>query len=91
MHSDGFIWWQISASYVPLVHRASLESADQRFTVICSQAVGVASLAAGQIELMLHRSLMEDDGRGLGEGARSACLQCDAGLMQASTTAVLQM
>ncbi len=39
-----------------------------RLTVLVSQTCGATSLNTGQLELMLHRNLENDDGRGLGEG-----------------------
>eukprot|EP00656_Telonema_subtile_P001628 TRINITY_DN10710_c0_g1_i3.p1 TRINITY_DN10710_c0_g1~~TRINITY_DN10710_c0_g1_i3.p1 ORF type:complete len:952 (-),score=172.96 TRINITY_DN10710_c0_g1_i3:18-2873(-) len=58
----------IPASYYPMVHRASIQDQAHKLTVISSQALGVSSLSRGQLELMLHRNLAQDDGRGMGEG-----------------------
>lgn len=58
--------------YYPSISIAMLRhiSQDLQFTVISSQSMGTTSYVDGGLELMLHRHLSQDDGRGLGEGVR---------------------
>eukprot|EP00013_Stygamoeba_regulata_P028852 CAMPEP_0177647608 /NCGR_PEP_ID=MMETSP0447-20121125/10390_1 /TAXON_ID=0 /ORGANISM="Stygamoeba regulata, Strain BSH-02190019" /LENGTH=1335 /DNA_ID=CAMNT_0019150203 /DNA_START=738 /DNA_END=4746 /DNA_ORIENTATION=+ len=45
-------------------------SRSTQMTVLTPNAMGAHSPADGALELMLHRHLMRDDGRGLGEGVK---------------------
>lgn len=40
---------------------------DLQLNVLCDSTHGAASLRNGEIEMMLHRRCIDDDGRGLGE------------------------
>ena len=60
------------------------ESAKTELAVMVDRAMGGASLASGEIELMLHRRVLEDDRRGVSEPLNETmcgCTACDcAGL-----------
>lgn len=62
----------IPENYYPSLSNALLEDQRAAFAVLSSHARGVTSLASGQLEIMLHRQLMQDDGRGLAEPNRDA-------------------
>lgn len=59
----------VSGNYVPIDSTIFVRdsSANQQFTILVDRSRGGASLANGQIETMLHRRLLVDDGRGVGE------------------------
>lgn len=59
---------RIQGNYYPVTSGAILEDRHKRLTLITQQPHGAASLKKGQLEVMLDRQLMFDDGRGLGEG-----------------------
>ena len=50
-----------------MVAQAYLSDGDREIVALSDRTVGVASLAAGQVEAMLHRRCSQDDGRGVGE------------------------
>eukprot|EP01104_Vermistella_antarctica_P015687 TRINITY_DN5202_c0_g4_i2.p1 TRINITY_DN5202_c0_g4~~TRINITY_DN5202_c0_g4_i2.p1 ORF type:complete len:1225 (+),score=354.91 TRINITY_DN5202_c0_g4_i2:133-3807(+) len=54
-------------NYYPMPTTALLRGELLEFIVLSKQAGGVTSLGSGEIEVMLHRHLSRDDGRGLGE------------------------
>ncbi|GJX48261.1 alpha-mannosidase-like protein [Tanacetum coccineum] len=49
------------------VYRAYVEDGSKELSVLVDRAVGGSSLVNGQIELMLHRRLLFDDAKGVGE------------------------
>lgn len=59
-------------NYYPMYSYSSIEeeSSGKQLTVLSSQCMGVTSPSNGVLEVMLHRSLERDDGRGLSEGVR---------------------
>ncbi|KAI6171046.1 Alpha-mannosidase [Aphelenchoides bicaudatus] len=58
----------IQAHFFPMTTAAMVESSGQRLTLLGRQSLGVASLEAGQLEVILDRRLMQDDDRGLEQG-----------------------
>eukprot|EP00850_Spirogloea_muscicola_P009770 SM000055S18304 [mRNA] locus=s55:720735:728409:- [translate_table: standard] len=59
----------LQGNYYPMPSLAFLQGANgARFSVHSRQAVGVASLQSGWLEMMLDRRLLSDDNRGLGQG-----------------------
>ena len=60
---------RIAGNYYPAVSRAAIQDAtmDQQFTVATQTTHGVASLASGELEIMLHRMCSRDDSRGMSE------------------------
>ncbi|KAL3526248.1 hypothetical protein ACH5RR_010904 [Cinchona calisaya] len=57
----------IAGNYYPINLGIYLEDENLEFSVLVDRAVGATSLVDGQIELMLHRRLLHDDARGVGE------------------------
>jgi lysosomal alpha-mannosidase len=59
----------VSGNYVPVNTAIYVQDqqADLRLTVVTEQSHGGASIHDGQVEIMLHRRLLRDDGRGVGE------------------------
>ena len=58
----------VPAKYYPMTSMAYVQDELSRFSILTAQPLGVASLERGQVEVMLDRRLLWDDGRGLGEG-----------------------
>lgn len=57
----------IQAQFYPSTTAAFLDSNNKRLTLLGRQALGVASLNSGQIEVILDRRLLQDDDRGLAQ------------------------
>ncbi|GAB6018756.1 hypothetical protein CHUAL_000428 [Chamberlinius hualienensis] len=59
----------ISGNYYPVNSRIYIKDSvkDAQFTVITDRSQGGSSIQDGDIELMLHRRLLHDDGKGVGE------------------------
>ncbi|GAB2278356.1 hypothetical protein Dimus_013039 [Dionaea muscipula] len=58
----------ISGNYYPINLGIFVEDDIRELSVLVDRSVGGSSLVDGQIELMLHRRLLHDDARGVGEG-----------------------
>lgn len=59
----------LQGNYYPMPSSAFLQCpGGRRFSIHSRQALGVASLNKGELEIMLDRRLIHDDGRGLGQG-----------------------
>ncbi|CAK8533611.1 unnamed protein product [Lathyrus sativus] len=59
----------LQGNYYPMPSLAFIQGSNgRRFSVHSRQALGVASLQNGWLEIMLDRRLVKDDGRGLGQG-----------------------
>ncbi|SPP90241.1 blast:Lysosomal alpha-mannosidase, partial [Drosophila guanche] len=54
----------ISGNYYPIVSRIALEDSNKRIALLNDRAQGGTSMQNGQLELMLHRRLVRDDGYG---------------------------
>ncbi|KAH8282961.1 hypothetical protein KR054_011171, partial [Drosophila jambulina] len=57
----------ISGNYYPVTAQISLQDDEKRITLLNDRSQGGASLADGELELMLHRRLLVDDGFGVAE------------------------
>ncbi|CAJ0596739.1 unnamed protein product [Cylicocyclus nassatus] len=55
----------LQAHFYPMPASAFIEDSNTRLSLLGNQALGVASLASGQMEVVLDRRLDQDDGRGL--------------------------
>uniref|UniRef100_A0A8B9RG94 Alpha-mannosidase n=1 Tax=Astyanax mexicanus TaxID=7994 RepID=A0A8B9RG94_ASTMX len=60
----------LQANFYPMPTMAYIQDSQYRLTLHTAQALGVTSLASGQLEVMLDRRLMQDDNRGLGQGVK---------------------
>ncbi|KHJ95388.1 glycosyl hydrolase family 38 protein [Oesophagostomum dentatum] len=58
----------VQAHFYPMPASAHIEDSSTRVSLLGNQALGVASLESGQIEVILDRRLNQDDGRGLFQG-----------------------
>ncbi|XP_002066512.2 lysosomal alpha-mannosidase [Drosophila willistoni] len=57
----------ISGNFYPVTSRMVLEDSNKRIALLTDRAQGGTSLKNGQLELMLHRRLIRDDDKGVGE------------------------
>lgn len=60
----------LQANFYPMSTMAYIQDNQDRLTLHTAQALGVTSLASGQLEVILDRRLMQDDNRGLGQGLK---------------------
>ncbi|CAG0884875.1 unnamed protein product [Cyprideis torosa] len=56
-----------SQNYYPVTSSVSIEDESARLSVLVDRAQGVSSLADGELELMVHRRLLDDDAFGVDE------------------------
>ncbi|PIN24224.1 Glycosyl hydrolase, family 38 - alpha-mannosidase [Handroanthus impetiginosus] len=56
-----------AGNYYPINLGIYIEDSDKELSILVDRAVGGSSLVDGQIELMLHRRLLRDDGEGVAE------------------------
>ena len=57
----------VSANYYPITSFISIEDDQSKFTIMTDRAQGGSSLKSGEIELMIHRRLINDDDLGLNQ------------------------
>lgn len=57
----------VAGNYYPVNLGVYLQDSDIELSVLVDRSVGGSSLVDGQIELMLHRRMLHDDVRGVGE------------------------
>ncbi|KAH8328536.1 hypothetical protein KR067_010551 [Drosophila pandora] len=57
----------VSGNYYPVTAQISIQDDKKRITLLNDRAQGGASLKDGELELMLHRRLLNDDAFGVGE------------------------
>uniref|UniRef100_K3X179 Alpha-mannosidase n=1 Tax=Globisporangium ultimum (strain ATCC 200006 / CBS 805.95 / DAOM BR144) TaxID=431595 RepID=K3X179_GLOUD len=57
----------VAANYFPITTGAYIKDDKYQFNIVTDRAQGAASLEDGQIEVMVHRRLLADDGKGVGE------------------------
>lgn len=57
----------VAGNYYPATTAAYIKDASAQLTLLVDAAQGVASLADGQLEVMVHRRLTQDDSRGVSE------------------------
>eukprot|EP01114_Cavostelium_apophysatum_P007845 TRINITY_DN2004_c0_g1_i3.p1 TRINITY_DN2004_c0_g1~~TRINITY_DN2004_c0_g1_i3.p1 ORF type:complete len:1212 (-),score=393.06 TRINITY_DN2004_c0_g1_i3:43-3678(-) len=77
---------KIEANYYPIQSTILLKNAEREFAVLSRTAMGGSSPHDGTIEMMLHRSCGQDDGRGLSEAmSDSATISVRQWLLSDST------
>ncbi|GJN04751.1 hypothetical protein PR202_ga22323 [Eleusine coracana subsp. coracana] len=65
----------IAGNYYPVNLGIYLEDGSKELSILVDRSVGGSSIKDGQIELMLHRRLLHDDGRGVAEALNeTVCL-----------------
>lgn len=57
----------VAGNYYPINLGIFVEDKSSEFSVLVDRANGGSSISDGEIELMLHRRILTDDGRGVGE------------------------
>ncbi|KAK7282128.1 hypothetical protein RIF29_10693 [Crotalaria pallida] len=57
----------VAGNYYPINLGIYLKDKSKEFSVLVDRSVGGSSIVDGQLELMVHRRLLEDDSRGVGE------------------------
>lgn len=57
----------VAGNYYPVTTAAMIRDTKSQLSVHVDATVGGSSLAEGELELMIHRRLLVDDGRGVGE------------------------
>jgi len=57
----------VAANYFPITTGAYIKDSEHQLNVVTDRAQGAASLKDGQIEIMVHRRLLKDDNKGVGE------------------------
>ncbi|XP_039766142.1 alpha-mannosidase 2x isoform X2 [Ornithorhynchus anatinus] len=67
----------LQANFYPMPVMAYIQDRHNRLTLHTAQALGVSSLASGQLEVILDRRLMQDDNRGLGQGLKDNKPTCN--------------
>merc|ERR1712232_1212350 len=65
MDDEGVI---LAGNYYPVVSRMYIQEPNNwQFTIVTEHSHGGSSLQEGEAEIMLHRRLLRDDGRGVGQ------------------------
>ncbi|XP_058195681.1 probable alpha-mannosidase At5g13980 [Rhododendron vialii] len=57
----------VAGNYYPINLGMYIKDESEEFSVLVDRSVGGSSIVDGQLELMLHRRLLHDDGRGVDE------------------------
>jgi alpha-mannosidase len=57
----------VAANYFPITTGAYIKDSEHQLNVVTDRAQGAASLKDGQIEIMVHRRVLGDDSKGVGE------------------------
>ncbi|RLN97751.1 hypothetical protein BBJ28_00026300, partial [Nothophytophthora sp. Chile5] len=57
----------VAANYFPITTGAYIKDAKHQLNIVTDRAQGAASLEDGQVEVIVHRRLLDDDGKGVGE------------------------
>ena len=61
------VFQPVAGNYYPVNAAAYLRDAGAQLSVLTDRTQGGASLGSGELELMLHRRILADDARGVGE------------------------
>ncbi|XP_017646079.1 probable alpha-mannosidase At5g13980 isoform X1 [Gossypium arboreum] len=66
----------VAGNYYPINLGMYVKDDDKELSVLVDRSVGGASIKDGELELMLHRRLLHDDGRGVAEALNeTVCVQ----------------
>ncbi|KAL4362664.1 hypothetical protein GQ457_04G014770 [Hibiscus cannabinus] len=66
----------VAGNYYPINLGIYMKDDNKELSLLVDRSVGGASIKDGQLELMLHRSLLQDDGRGVTESlCETVCIQ----------------
>ncbi|XP_071830046.1 lysosomal alpha-mannosidase-like isoform X3 [Apostichopus japonicus] len=57
----------VAGNYYPINSRIFINDKNKQFTIMTDRSEGGSSLKSGSVELMVHRRLLHDDGKGVGE------------------------
>ena len=57
----------VAGNYYPVNSRIYIKDSKSQLTVLTDRSLGGSSLKDGSVEIMIHRRLLHDDGRGVGE------------------------
>ena len=57
----------VSGNYYPINSRVYIKDSKSQMTILTDRSLGGSSLKDGSVEIMLHRRLLRDDQRGVGE------------------------
>ena len=82
----------VAGNYYPCTSVVAAEDATAGMHVVVDRSQGVASLRDGEIETMVHRRVLRDDGLGVGEAlneTRCGCRRCDCEGLTARGTHLL--
>lgn len=67
----------VYSNYYPVNAMISIEDETQQFTVVTDVSQGGSSLESGQLELMVHRRVQQDDHRGVQEPLNETMCGCN--------------
>ncbi|KAK9044976.1 hypothetical protein V6N11_058866 [Hibiscus sabdariffa] len=66
----------VAGNYYPINLGIYMKDDNKELSILVDRSVGGASIKDGQLELMLHRRLLQDDGRGVTESlSETVCIQ----------------
>ena len=57
----------VAGNYYPINSAVAIRDEKVQLTLLVDRAVGAGSISDGELEVMVHRRVLEDDGRGVGE------------------------
>jgi len=75
----------IAGNYYPMNAASYIKDTKVQLTYVSDRSRGVSSLHNGQLETMLHRRLLVDDGRGVGEPLNESDVVRTVGLLNVDT------
>lgn len=67
----------VAGNYYPINLGVYIEDNDKELSILVDRSLGGSSIVDGQVELMLHRRLLFDDGRGVGEALNETVCASD--------------
>ncbi|RAL41460.1 hypothetical protein DM860_010254 [Cuscuta australis] len=67
----------VAGNYYPINLGTYIQDSNTELSILVDRSVGGSSLIDGQLELMLHRRLLHDDGKGVGEALNETVCVAD--------------